>query len=373
MIYLDYAATTPVDHSVWETYQGLVETYYGNPDSNHPKGVEVGRLLQKSREQTAKLLDVKASEIIYTSGASEANNLALKGIALQYQGRGKHIITSNIEHASILQACQQLEALFGFTVTYLPVDASGTVTLKQVQQAVRKDTILVSLFLVNNEIGSINPIAEIGAWLKQETRVLFHSDLVQAVGKHALPMKGLDLATISAHKIHGLKGSGMLYKKESLQLVPLISGGDQEFGFRAGTNNAPVNIVFAKTLRRALEAKDEAYAHAMQLRQDLKQKLQDSEIVWNSQEDASPFIMNLQTPLPSEIMMNALAADGYCVSAKSTCNTKSNTPSHVLKAIGLTDGQANHSIRISIDKEVTAEDIASFADALQRAIARFRT
>lgn len=373
MIYLDYAATTPVSEEVWQTYQGLAETYYGNPDSNHPKGVEVNRLLQKSREQIAMLLHGKATEIIFTSGASEANNLALKGIAFQYQGRGKHIITTNIEHASVLHACEQLETLFGFEVTYLPVDESGRVTVQQIQQAVRKDTILVSLFYVNNEIGSVNPIAEIGTWLKQNTRVIFHSDLVQAVGKHSLPMKELDLATISAHKIHGLKGSGILYKKESVKVMPLISGGDQEFGYRAGTNNAPVNIVFAKTLRLSLENQKQAYSHALQLRQWLQHELQECGIVWNSKEDASPFIMNIQTPLTSEVMMNALAAKGFCISAKSTCNTKSNTPSHVLQAIGLTAKQADRSIRISVDKQVTMQDMMAFATAVKEAISRFRT
>ena len=196
MIYLDYAATTPVHPEVLKTYTELLQKYYGNPDSNHPIGVEVNRLLQQSREQIANLLRIKSQEVIYTSGASESNNLAIKGIAFQYQKRGKHIITSNVEHATILNACKQLEDVFGFEITYLPVDHRGCISLKQVQEAIREDTILVSLLYVNNEIGAINPIQEIGTWLKQNSRAFFHSDLVQAIGKHPLPIEVIDMGTL---------------------------------------------------------------------------------------------------------------------------------------------------------------------------------
>lgn len=374
MLYLDYAATTPVHEQVLKTYVELLETQYGNPDSNHPIGVEVNRLLHLSRSQIGSLLHIKPGEVLFTSGASESNNLAIKGVALQYQNRGKHIITSNAEHATIKNACQQLETLFGFDVTYLPVNESGVVSLEQVKSAVRNDTILVSLIYVNNELGSINPIAEIGSWLKQHTRIIFHSDLVQAVGKHELPTAALDLATISAHKIYGLKGSGLLVKKENILLQPLISGGDQEYGLRAGTSNTPVNIVFAKTLRLALEKRVENHTKVVALREvffDAMKKR--SDITYNSTAEASPFIINLQTPLGSEILMNALGRAGYCISAKSTCSTKTSQVSHVLLAIGLSQEAAQHSVRISISPDITTKEFTTFAQTLQDIIDRYRT
>lgn len=374
MMYFDYASTTPVHEQVLKTYTGLLETCYGNPDSTHPIGVEASRLLAQSREHIARLLGIKQNEILFTSGASESNNLGVKGIALQYQHRGKHLITSNAEHASVLHAFAQLEQLFGFDVTYLPVNKAGVVTLEQVQNAVREDTILISLIYVNNELGSINPIEQIGQWIHTNTRVYFHSDFVQAAGKHDLPMRFVDLATISAHKMYGLKGSGLLIKKENVQLQPLIGGGDQEFGQRAGTSNAPVNIVFAKTLRLALECQSAYIMHARQLRDVLAQEWKDCiDIVYNSTLDASPFIVNVRTPLGSEIMMNALAKAGYCISAKSTCSTKVAVPSHALLAIGLSNEEALRSIRISFGKDSKVDEVRALGRIIKDIIERYRT
>lgn len=371
MVYLDYAASTPVDREVLMTYTKVLSSVYGNPDSIHSVGVEASRLLEKSREHILDLLGLKKSEIIFTSGASESNNLALKGVVLAKQG--KHIITTNVEHASILNTCKQLEKYYGCHVTYLPVNQEGIVSVEQVEAAIQEDTVLVSIMAVNNEIGSINPIAEIGKMLKERHRgIVFHSDLVQATGKIPLHLENVDMGTISAHKIHGLKGSGILFKNASLVLEPLICGGEQEKGMRGGTNNAPVNIVFAKTLRKALETQENAYAHAQVLNSYLRERFLTVEgIKLHSSESGSPFILNFASSVPSEIMMNALQSEGFLVSAKSTCSSHETGASHVLSAIGVSAEEAGHTIRVSLQSEVSKQDIVSFADSVERIIKKY--
>lgn len=371
MTYLDYAATTPVDKEVLETYTKLLSTVYGNPDSIHSVGVEASRLLEQARGHIIDLLNLQKSEIVFTSGASESNNLAIKGCVLAK--KGKHIITTNIEHASILNTCRQLEKYYGCRVTYLPVNEKGVVSVKQVEDAIEEDTVLVSIMAVNNEIGSINPIVDIGKMLKEKHRgIIFHCDLVQAVGKIPLDLQYVDMGTISAHKIHGLKGSGILFKKSSISLVPVICGGEQENGIRGGTNNAPVNIVFAKTLRKALEVQKCVFNHVEELNKYLRERLLSiNGINLHSPENASPFILNFATSVPSEIMMNALQSDGFMVSAKSTCSSKEVSASHVLLAIGISEKEAGHSIRVSLQNEVSKEDVVAFADSVEKIIKKY--
>ena len=257
MVYLDYAATTPYNKDVLKTYTQLLEKYFYNADSIYSQGIEVNRLLEKSRGLLAKMLDVDEEEMIFTSCGSEANNMAIKGIAFQYQNRGKHIITTSIEHSSVYETCKELEEVFGFEVTYLPVDHTGHIQIDDLKKSLRNDSILVSVMCINNEVGSIQPIEEIKNVLKDHPLVKFHVDMVQALGKIKIDLKGIDCASFSAHKINGLKGSGLLFKRKSTTLVPLINGGQQEFGLRGGTSNACTYIVLAKTLRLALENFDQ--------------------------------------------------------------------------------------------------------------------
>ncbi|RNB76021.1 cysteine desulfurase, partial [Brevibacillus fluminis] len=226
MIYLDNSATTPPYPEVVDVVQKAMLSFFGNPSSLHQKGVEAENLLKQARMVSAQALQCKPSEIIFTSGGTEGNNAAIKGVAFQYQSRGKHIITTAVEHPSVYDAAGQLES-FGFDVTYLPVDYDGRVSLESLQQAIRPDTILVSIMHVNNELGTIQPIKEIGTFLKLHPRILFHVDAVQSFGKVPFKMKdwGIDLLTLSAHKFHGPRGVGILAKREGVTLHPLLAGG----------------------------------------------------------------------------------------------------------------------------------------------------
>lgn len=365
MIYLDYASTTPIRKEILDAYQKVLHTYYGNADSLHQVGRESQKLMEKSRAQIAQLFSVSASEIFFTSCASESNSWAIKGFALAHMHRGKHIITTCVEHSSVLHACEQLESIFGFEVTYLPVTTEGIVDIEKLKQALRKDTILVTMMAVNNETGACNPIDACAKLIHEQTRAVFHVDCVQAVGKIDISYKELDMATVSAHKIYGCKGSALLYKKSNLTLLPLINGGQQEAGMRGGTSNAPLNIVFAKTLRLAIEEQQEAYAHTKYLNAYLRREFQKMEdVTINSPISAVPHILNVSfLHVGSEIMLNALNERGFCVSAQSTCSSHKKAHSYVLSAMGLGDPIATHAIRISLSYRTTMEEVQALLNA----------
>lgn len=375
MIYLDYASTTPLRKEVLNSYKMLLETMFANSDSLHDVGRETAKLMEQSRAVIAQLLHVYSDEIIFTSGASEANNYAIKAYALQNQKRGKHIIASCVEHSSVAHSLRQLTENFGFGVSYLPVSKEGKVMLEDVKALLRKDTILVSCMLVNNEVGCINPIHEIATYIHEHSRAVFHSDCVQALGKIPVSLKEVDLATFSAHKIYGLKGSGILYKKRNVELLSWISAGQQELGIRGGTCNSLVNIVLAKTIRLALEQQNEAYQHVMSLNQYLRRELANMEDVCiNSPIDASPFILNISClRLGSEIALNALNAKGFAVSAQSTCASKSKAISHVLLAMSLGEHKATHALRISLSHLTTHEEVESFISMLKEILKNYGT
>ena len=375
MIYFDYASTTPIRGSVLETYQKVLSQYYGNADSLHELGRESHKLMEKSRAQIAQLLSVKTNEIMFTSCASEANSYAIKGYALQYAKRGKHIITTCVEHSSILHACAQLEQHFGFEVTYLPITKEGIVDLQELRAALRKDTILVSTMAVNNETGALNPIQAIAQIVHTQTRAAYHVDGVQALGKITLDLQDIDLATFSAHKIYGLKGSAILYHKKNIELFALINGGQQEDGMRGGTSNAPTNIVFAKTLRLALDEQEATFTHVRKLHDRLVCALTAMEdVVINSPPQALPHFINVSfLKVGSEIMLNALNERGFCVSAQSTCSSKSKARSHVLLAMGLGETVATHAIRITLSHLTTKEEVEALITALKEINHDYRT
>lgn len=375
MIYLDYASTTPIRKEVLETYTMLLHKYYGNSDSLHEIGRETSKLMEQGRAQIAQLLHVYKEEILFTSCASESNNMAIKGVAWRYQNRGKHLITTCIEHSSVHNTMEQLKEYFGYEITYLPVNADGCVELEDLKKALRKDTILVSMMMVNNETGAIQPIKECADYVHANSLALFHMDGVQALGKIPVDLSCVDLATFSAHKIYGLKGSAILYKKRNVDLLPLISGGQQEFGLRGGTSNVPTNIVFAKTLRLALEQQPRSYEHVKELNLYLRSSLKDIEdVVINSSENASPFILNISClRIGSEIMLNALNSKGFAVSAQSTCSSHSKAISHVLLAMGRDELHATHAIRISLSHLTTKQEIDAFIDALKEINNDYRT
>lgn len=276
-----------------------MENYYGNPSSLHHKGVEAEAVLKQAREVAASFLGCKPGEIIFTSGGTESNNTAIKGVAFQYQNRGKHIITTKVEHPAVYDVCQQLASL-GFETTYLPVDRDGRVSLEDVQKAMRPDTILVSVMHVNNELGTIQPVVEIGQWLKQFPKVLFHVDAVQAIGKVPLKLKdaGIDLLSVSAHKFYGPRGVGILYKREGLIIHPLLMGGGQESGVRSGTENLPAIAGMAKAIRLLEEWGPAESSRLQDLLVQLREGISKIEgcIINTPEAHAAPHIMNISVP-----------------------------------------------------------------------------
>ena len=375
MVYFDYASTTPIHGEVLNAYQILLAKYYANTDSLHDAGIKVADLMEQSREQIASCLKLKADELLFTSGASEANNLAIKGIAFKYKKRGKHLITSTMEHSSVHETMKQLRDEFGFDVTFLEVDESGKVSVESLQKALREDTILVSLMALNNEVGSINEISELANVTKAYSRAYFHCDCTQILGKHPIDfLKDIDLASFSAHKIYGCKGSGLLYKRRKVELQPLTCGGQQERGLRGGTSNAPVNIVLAKTIRLALDSQFQHLQVVTKLNHQLRTLLKDIlEVEINSPMDASPYILNFSFKnITSEIMLNALNDRGFCVSAQSTCSSKTKSPSRVLKAMGFSEKRALRSIRCSFSYLSKESEVNEFVQTIKEILNEYR-
>ena len=371
-VYFDGASTTAVHPDVLQTYKSLLDKYYVNSESLYDEGSEISRMMEKARSAIAGLLGVNSEDIIFTSGSSEANSSAIKGVCFAQPGK-KHIVTTNVEHSSILNACLQMEQVFGYRVTYLPVDASGKVSLQQVKDAVSDDTAIVSIMAVNNEVGSINPIDEIANYVKKHTHAYMHVDMTQAIGKVDVDFKNIDLASISAHKLEGLKGSGILVKKVHVPFVPLINGGEQEYGIRGGTSNACVNMVFAKTLRFALENGKKYHDCITTLQHSLLKGLSTIPgVLMNQPSDAVNSVVNFSyEKIPSEVMQNALNKKGFMVSARSTCASKSDDPSYVLSAMGYSSRRASSCIRISLTYHNTEEEIALFIDSLKEIISQY--
>ena len=367
-IYLDHVSTTKTYKEVLDTYKKLLDEYYCNSDALYDDGVAVYRLQEQARANIAKMLNVRNNEIIFTSGASEASSLAIKGLCLENMSR-KHIITSIYEHSSVYNAIKQMEEKLGFEVTYLMPNQDGVIEPEAVRKALREDTLLVSIMCVNNEIGAINDINTIKEIVKKESKAYFHTDMTQALAKIDIDLKDVDMASFSAHKIHGLKGSGFLYKRDYIKLAPLISGGQQEFAIRGGTSNALVNIVLAKTLRLALEDFKTNHSYVNKLYNYCLDKLKELDFVKiNSCVNGIDNLINISTCVTSEVMMNALNAKGMMVSSKSTCGSRENEPSRVLKSMDIDD---NYAIRISFDKTNTKEEIDIFINNLKEIVNKY--
>ncbi len=357
-IYLDAASTMPIRSEIADDAYRIMKEYYGNADALHREGQRVSRLIEQSQKTLADILGVLSHEIYYTSGGSESNSWAVVGMALARADEGKHLITSEIEHASVLNAFRYLEKHHGFEVDYLAVNEDAVIEADVLRRSLRHDTVLVSLFAVNNELGSCNDLEALGRVVKRHSNASFHVDAVQALAKHPIPQYGIDAISYSAHKIGGLKGSGLLVKKATVPIVPIVFGGQQQGQLRGGTLDNPAVILWAKTLRLALEesreTKDEieamhAYLHAF---------FEDKEgFVIHSPKNASPYIFNFSIlKVPSEIMMNALNEANIYVSAQSTCHSKE-SHSHVLEAIGCSQEEMESNIRLSLSPLVDMDDI----------------
>lgn len=369
MIYLDYAATSPVDNDILDTFNLLNKSFFANTSSSHKLGLEVSLLEKKARGQIASLMHVKENEVIFTSGATESNNLAIKGVALKYQNRGKHLITSLGEHASVLNSFKTLEKEFGFKVTYLPLNEEGKINISDLEDSIDDETILVSLMAVNNEVGSINDIERIAKIVKKYPKAFLHVDATQAIGKVDISYKDVDLISLSAHKINGFKGSGALIKKEKIDLLPLLSGGGQEFTYRSGTTNYPYEVCLAKALRIALENQKARYDYVKSLNLLLREELKKiPNLEFNSPLDASPFILNFHVDKKASVVSEALSNKGIFVSTQSACSSKKTSLSHVLKAMGKNDKISEDSIRVSLSYLNTKEEMIKFSKTLKEVL-----
>ncbi|GGB27321.1 aminotransferase V [Lentibacillus populi] len=371
MIYLDNSATTKPYPEVIKSFQQVSESYFANPSSIHQFGGEAEKLLLKAKEQTAKILRVEPDEIIFTSGGTEGNNTAIKGIALEHQTRGKHIITSEIEHPSVLEACHALETL-GFAVTYLPVNQNGLVSIADVKQAIRNDTILISIMHVNNELGSVQPIEEIGSIAKNNPKLFFHVDDVQGLGKLPLKLKnsGIDLCTMSGHKIHGLKGTGILYVNKRTKLFPLFHGGHQERNIRSGTENLPGAVAMAKALRLISDKQKNNNGEMTKLRDYLRTELEKIHgVVINTPENAAPHIINFSVPgLKPEVIIHMLGEQQIYISTKSACSSKLTDESRILAACALDKVRTTSALRVSLSYDSTRQEVTAFLQALKKAV-----
>ncbi len=364
MIYLDYVSTTPLNTEVKSMYESLLKDYFANGDSLYSLGLQTNALMEKSRALVAQMLGVKQNEIIFTSGASESNNTAIKGCAFQYANRGRHVITTAVEHSSVYNTFIQLRDVFGFEVDFLKTNIYGEINLNELRSLIRQDTILISVMMVNNEVGMVFPIHEIREIINNTNpKIKFHVDMVQALGKLPLPIADVDLASFSAHKIYGLKGSGVLIKKDTTTIVPLISGGQQEFNLRGGTSNTATHTMFAKTLRLALENQQAHYEHTMKINLYVRQELlKIPGIVINTPEKAfSPYILNFScVGYKPEVLLHALEAKEIYVSTKSTCSSHKNDVSRTLHAMGISQDIAQSAMRISFSHLTTIKEIDQF-------------
>jgi cysteine desulfurase len=376
MIYLDNSATTKPYPEVLKTYQTVAQNYFANPSSIHGKGGEAERLLKQARKIAAGLLNVNEKEIVFTSGGTEGDNMAVKGTAFYYQTRGKHLITTEVEHPAVFDAFKQLESL-GFEVTYLSANRNGRVSVDDLKKTIRPDTILVSMIHVNNELGTIQPVEEAGRLLSDYPTIHFHVDDVQGVTKVPLDLKkaGIDLCTISGHKFHGPRGTGILYVREGANLMPLMSGGDQENGLRSGTENVPAIVAMTKALRLSFDAAKTGVSKMEELNKRLRAGLQKIEgITINTPEmHAAPHIVNFSVEgVKPEVLIHALEQKGIYVSTKSACSSKEGGASRTLLAVDIPEKQAEHAIRISLSFDTSEQDINETVKAIREMVPDLR-
>ncbi|ECL7895054.1 TPA: cysteine desulfurase [Listeria innocua] len=371
MIYFDNSATTKPNAAVLETYTKVASNYFANPSSLHRFGAKSKELLDTSRKQIATMLDVLPEEIIFTSGGTEGNNLAIKGLAYSYKNRGKHIITSSIEHPSVRLVMEELEEN-GFTVTYLKVDKNGVIQLDELKAALTDETILVSIMGVNNEVGSIQPLQEIGEMLASREHTFFHVDFVQGIGKIPLEIDkhAIDLLTFSGHKFHALRGTGALVKRKNVHLHPEIIGGGQEMGYRSGTENLAGGVALAKALRLTLENESKR-AELIEIRDYLLTEITQMPdmTVHTKKSVAAPHIVCFSAKgHRGEILVHALEKEDIYISTTSACSSKQKLASSTLKAMGVTDEEATGAVRVSLSYENRLSEAKMFIQKLQEII-----
>lgn len=375
-IYLDNSATTKVDNTVLEEMLPYLKENYGNPSSAYKLGRDNRIKVEEARKRVARALNAKENEIYFTSGGTEADNMALKGIAYANMKRGRHIITSKIEHPAILESCKELERQ-GFRISYINVDSKGRINLRELERSIRRDTILISVMFANNEIGTIEPIKEIGE-IAKKYRIPFHTDAVQAVGNTKIDVQelGIDLLSLSSHKIYGPKGVGALYVREGVNFRSFINGGHQEKGKRAGTENVPGIIGLGKAISIACNNIEEKNNHIKSLRNYFIDEI--TKNIPNVRING-----DLENRLPGNINLSVQGVNGInilkeldqkeiYVSTGSACSTGNVAPSNVLKSIGLSNMMAYSTIRITLGKYNTKEEVDCTVKELKEIVNKLR-
>jgi len=376
-VYMDHAATTPVDPAVVEAMLPHFSEYFGNASSLHSFGREAHDAMEAARQKLASLIGAERKEVIFTSGGTESDNLAIKGVAYKNREMGDHIITSSIEHPAVLETCQYLEAQ-GFKVTYLPVDKDGMVQLSDLEKAITKKTILISIMHANNEIGTIEPVEEIGK-IAREHEVYFHTDAVQTVGKTPIDVKSMniDMLSMSAHKIYGPKGVGAVYIRKGVRCDPIIHGGGHEGGMRSSTENVAGIVGLGKAAELAKErlAADIPYLTSLRdrLTKGVLESIPESHLNGHPSRRLANNAHFRFAAIEGESLIMSLDAKGIAGSTGSACSSKKLLPSHVLLAIGLNEVEAHGSLRLTLGRENTNEDVDYVLNALQEVVGNLRS
>ncbi|EMF0277103.1 cysteine desulfurase [Enterococcus hirae] len=378
MIYFDNSATTPIFPQSLDAYIKTSQRIVGNPSSLHDLGNQANRLLQQARKQIAELITVTPDEIYFTSGGTEGDNWVLKGTMIEKREYGNHMIISGIEHPAVSETAEQLKSL-GVEVSIAPVNNQGFVIVDELKKLIRKDTVLVSIMAVNNEIGSIQPILEISELLKEYPKIHFHVDAVQAIGKVSLSewlTERVDFATFSAHKFHGPRGIGFIYWKKGRRLAPLLNGGGQEKNQRSGTENVPAIVAMAKALRIALDRKLQKPDHTKHLKEALINALKAYEkvTIFSEGEDYAPHILCFSLKgIRGEVLVHALEEKQIFISTTSACSSRKHLASSTLHAMRVPDDLATSAVRISLDESNSMAEVEQFMIIFKQLYKKFST
>ena len=374
--YFDHAATTAVKKEVIEEMLPYFNLKYGNPSALYSVGISAKKGLEQARNRVAKVLNAKPEEIYFTSGGSESDNLAIKGVAYANRKKGNHIITTKIEHPAVINTCKTLQ-MQGYDITFLNVDSTGMINLNELKDAITNKTILISIMFANNEIGTIEPIEEIGKIAKQNN-IYFHTDAVQAVGNVKIDVNklGIDLLSMSAHKFYGPKGIGALYVRNNVEFTKIIDGGHQERDKRAGTENIPAIVGLGKAIELVYENIDEYNKKLIELRnyciQQMEKRIPNIKLNGNRTKRLPGNINILFQDVDGKKLLEELNEKGICASTGSACSAKSKDASHVLLAIGLKPLCAQSSLRITLGDDNTKEDIDYLIDNLEKSVQKLR-
>lgn len=377
MIYFDNSATTQVAPAVLDTYTKVSQQVWGNPSSLHNFGETAYHLLEQSRKQIADLLGVQSNEILFTSGGTEGDNWVVKGTALEKRAFGKHLITTAVEHPAIQNSMEQLRDL-GFEITYLPVDQEGRINVADLKAAIRPDTILVSTMAVNNEIGTIQPLAEVAALLKQYPRIHFHIDAVQGIGKGIQDLimnDRVDFITFSGHKFHAPRGIGFIYARQGRKLAPLMSGGGQESNRRSGTENLPAIAAMAKALRLLLSDESENVARERAIKQRIYEHIRQFAKVTIFSQPTTAFAPHILcftiNGVRGETIVHAFEDQGIYISTTSACSSKKHLASSTLTAMHVPEDVATSAVRISLDENNTLAEADQFNQTFDQLYQKF--